>query len=654
MLFSPGSGGGGILSYTQAQRNALTPSNGTVIFNTTSLRVEQYDSTTGIWRYVGDPLSINYIRNYSGEGNATTGWATYADAAGTTPVDGTGGSPSVTWALNTSSPLRGQADFLFTKDAVNRQGQGVSYDFTIDSADQARQLQISFDYKIASGTYASGDITVWVYDVTNAVLLSQPSGNSLISTSIPSQQTQCVFQTASNSTSYRLIFHVTTTSASAYTIEFDNISVGPQAQTSGAVDTAWTQYTPTLSGNGFGTPTSINFWYRRNGPDLEVIGSFTTGTTTTSSGPIPLPSGLSIDTSVLTLANTTSNPGHNVGVLDANGAANLYGNIVTATGTSATQVYLGGAIGSTSMLTPTSNVSGAFGIGNTAAVRLYFRVPIAGWASNTVLSTSTNTRTIAAEITTAGTLSTTSGSALVFTTVAYDTSASYNASTGQYTCPVPGYYRVSYAGMLTTTTNINFSLYRGGSAYRKIGGVGNSGSVVGSGTITILCVAGDVLTLVPDATTTLLYSATVYQPTIMFELIQGPQQIAASERIAFRATTSNTAGTVSTPFVYSVKDYDTHNAYSTSTGVFTAPAPGIYHFSVVSSSTSASAFITIYKNGTIFQYGSTGSNTLVGVLACEMNLVAGDTIDTRPSGNQTSVNSSTQNVFSGFRIGGTT
>ena len=70
------------------------------------------------------------------------------DTAGANPVDGTGGSANVTWTRTTTNPLAGDGSVL-TKDAVNRQGQGVSYDFTIDRADRNKQLAIEFDVEIS-------------------------------------------------------------------------------------------------------------------------------------------------------------------------------------------------------------------------------------------------------------------------------------------------------------------------------------------------------------------------------------------------------------------------------------------------------------------------------------------------------------------------
>ena len=165
--------------------------------------------------------SINYITNSDFENGLTTGWVTYADAAGSTPVDGTGGSPNITFVASNTSPLRGTYSGLLTKDAANRQGQGISFDFTINSVDCGKTLQISYDAITSSVT--SGDLVCYVYDITNASLItpSQP----VIPTGTSSQYS--IAFNSTTSTSYRLIFHVATTSATAYTMKIDNISISP-------------------------------------------------------------------------------------------------------------------------------------------------------------------------------------------------------------------------------------------------------------------------------------------------------------------------------------------------------------------------------------------------------------------------------------------
>jgi hypothetical protein len=58
-------------------------------------------------------------------------------------VDGTGGTANITFNRDITTPLREAADFLLVKDAANRQGQGVSYDFSIHNSDLNKTIIIT-------------------------------------------------------------------------------------------------------------------------------------------------------------------------------------------------------------------------------------------------------------------------------------------------------------------------------------------------------------------------------------------------------------------------------------------------------------------------------------------------------------------------------
>lgn len=174
-------------------------------------------SSAGIYNWEW-PLMNRNVANFGAERD-TSGWATYADAAGTSPVDGTGGSPASTFARNTTNRIEGDADFIWTKSAANRQGEGFSYDFGIKNGQRGRLIPIEFDYS-TSANYVTSDMLVFVYDITNATLIT-PIFTSIAADSFG--HFRSAFLTASNSTSYRLIFHTATTSALAYTVQVDNI-----------------------------------------------------------------------------------------------------------------------------------------------------------------------------------------------------------------------------------------------------------------------------------------------------------------------------------------------------------------------------------------------------------------------------------------------
>ncbi len=233
---------------------------------------------------------IEYILNPDAE-NGTTGWVGYADAAGVTPVDGTGGASSIVFTSSATGPLRKTRSFLWTKDAVNRQGHGESYDFTIDEADRFKVLQGSIEYAIASGTYADNDLAIYIYDVTNSQLI-QPTPFQIKNHSLPAERLGFEFQ-ATGSISYRLIIHTASTSALAYSLKFDSFSVGPRAKLYGSPVLDWSTSSTTLTNFGNATASAI---IKKTGDTASFKIRIQIGSTApTGNLAFSLPPGLSLD-----------------------------------------------------------------------------------------------------------------------------------------------------------------------------------------------------------------------------------------------------------------------------------------------------------------------------------------------------------------------
>ncbi len=562
---------------------------------------------------------INYISANPDFESGTTGWAAYADAAGTTPVNGTAGSPTVTITRSTSNPLRGTGSGLITKDASNRQGEGVSYDFTIDDADKAKMLQISFDYEIASGTYADGDLTLYIYDVTNSTLI-QPAGYSIKNVGIESRHT-ATFQTASNSTSYRLIFHVASTSASAYVVKIDNVNVGPQITPLGAPITDWdSSWVPTGT---LSTNVTYTGRWRRVGDCMEadVLISFS-GANTQGAATINLPSGYTIDTSKMSDANTQWTV-LGTGTVRDEGSDSFSAYVLYGTTTSVNvQVLLtSGTYAGERVVNTNTNLPQTFA--NTDKIQVSFKVPIVGWSSSVVMSNDSDTRVVSSRVYKNGTQAFSSETKITTWTVDRDSHGMWDAVNNRFNVVVPGDYILSLNTQATPDTTANQ-----GVAYKL-----NGGSTVYMGSFVPTTTSADRLggtALIPNlrsgdyvelygytGAATTVASGTANTHASFFRL-SGPSQIAASETVASRYT-SNAAQSIPgssalTVINFEDKDYDTHSSVTVGASwKFTAPVSGIY---TVSSNVlwAADTFTSGTRRELYLAKNGTGSGEIVSML----------------------------------------
>ncbi len=330
----------------------------------------------------------NNVTEYISNGLAeidTAGWAAYANTPGVTPVTGSGGSPVITFTRTTTASeiLRGTASFKLSKDAANRQGQGVSYDFAIDPFDyqNAQSVYISFDYK-ATAAYAASDIQVFVYDVDAGNLLTVFDSNGL-NGALPATTTGNLFTgyfvpTTSTSNDYRLIVHIGSTNASAYDFMLDAVHVGNSTLVPGAIITPWSAYTPTFT--GFGTVSVQSFFWRRVGDSLQMRGTFTAGTSTATQGRISFPSNL-----VAAGSDRLSSSNQVVGKLNRNASSTTFFSAGTVIAQQSVGYVVFGEESSTANGVTAYNGSAILPTGGQAS--LFAEVPITGWSASAALST---------------------------------------------------------------------------------------------------------------------------------------------------------------------------------------------------------------------------------------------------------------------------
>ncbi len=265
---------------TATQRDAISsPATGLEIYNTTTNQKNVY--TGAGWVAVGSggsglfDVNPNLLSN-SGCEAGTTGWTA------------SGGS----LARNTTAAnLGGGANGVCSWDASATSQTLSETAITITSTDKVSGRNGVFSCSLKT---AATDLKLQVYDGTTVLTPNTATDVIPASTGYSRYTTHFVFP-ASGTATPRLASQ--SDSAIVYFKDCyfglaDGFNVFSE---SGMAATDWTAYTPVWGTNGLGTPTSVNFQYRRVGDSLSIRGFALSGTVSASAIAIPLPTNLAID-----------------------------------------------------------------------------------------------------------------------------------------------------------------------------------------------------------------------------------------------------------------------------------------------------------------------------------------------------------------------
>ena len=332
----------------------------------------------------GGSAGINYVPLIFA-GDSLTGINTYNDGASATPTDGTGGVVTgLTTALNTTTPLVGSSSVRFSKDASNRQGEGWSYDFTVDrlSYEASNPLFWQFCVRTSSG-YVNGDIRLFVYDKDTGTLLTVQDIANNSGSIVPNPNDgliSCTFYTTASSNDYRLIWHIAGTTAAAWDVDWDNITVSPQTTQPGFFGTYLGALTTT--GSWSTNTTYVGNYWRRGNTLRGMVTVSTSGAPTAAALTLNLPGTLAIDTAALSQSSANLTVVHSSGGVIDSGARNGSVNAAYASTTSLQLLY---TLGATTNAGITQLAPMTFGAGDSVTVT--YEVPISGWAESAALST---------------------------------------------------------------------------------------------------------------------------------------------------------------------------------------------------------------------------------------------------------------------------
>lgn len=616
--------------------------------------------------------------------------ATAANCAA--PEVNPGGTPDAafTFLSSTTSPLMGSYSALLTHPASDVGGNSWKYAFTLDRCDFARVVAVSFDYEVASGTMADGDISVWLIANPGASgVLIQPAPYQILNGAGP-QRFFGEFQTTASDTAYQLVFQSSNKTITAFGLRVDNLICAPRAKTFGAPVTDWQSYTPSWLGGSpsIGNGTLTGKW-RRVGDSVELSIAMVSGTTTTYGGgnwAFSLPTGVAIDTSKVSLAQefrgaygtaryqsaSGAVPGY-IGVVAYADTVNLHAMATNADGNS------GATFGNVAPFSPASSTAG-----NSVVIKAEF--PVQGWSSSTQISSDAATRRISFRADRNGVAATLAPNA-GFVQVLYnsvssatgkDDSGTYDTSGSKYVVSVPGRYH--FDAKLATASGANvlanryfLSIQKGGVEIAR-----GQDVVASAGNILTLIASGDVDAIAGEYFQVFIYGAGNNSSSTMTMdvtnavsyfsgfLIQGPASIAASDTAAAQYnTTANTSLVNATPTPITTgwsRVVDTLGGFSTSTGIYTVQTAGIYSVSgtfAFANNSSGARYAIVYKDNVIQQYSffaSTSSGTAAGsVNGVLVRCLAGAQLEVRPQqtsgGNLALTATAGENWVSFLRVG---
>ena len=226
-------------------------------------------------------------------------------------------------------------------------------------------------------TVASTYIQVFTGTTTQTVVMPVTStlvagqswqivNNSTGVVTINSSGSNLILSLQPNTAAIVICILITGTTAASWTTTFTT------SQNSAGIIDAWVQYTPTFT--SFGTPTSVNIWSRRVGGNLEVRGSFTTGTMTATQAQITL--GYQGTNANVTMSSTVvSSQNQVIGTLVQNvaGVLSLYILGIASSGF----FTIGDQSSARAGLT---NVNGSDIFNNGEVITFMLSVPISGWS----------------------------------------------------------------------------------------------------------------------------------------------------------------------------------------------------------------------------------------------------------------------------------
>lgn len=490
----------------------------------------------------------------------------YADAAGSTPVDMTGGSPTSTLTINDATPLNGTQSARLSKDAANRQGEGESVTVDVSEKFRGKPTLVRISYRVSANWVAGdpadpigtpGDTGIYLYDVTNSKLLTPNTtimdGSGLVNTGI---------QIPSDCEQIRLGVHIQSVSALAYDIDIDDVDIifAPNSFSDGVVNDS-----ATVTGFTSRSSNYVLFATTLKAPTKGLIEIDTAASRTKFVAKTKCNVSITFGAQYTTTAATVPN----IQLFDSTDTLKFlaYGTLVNAN-----SAANGAAL--TTEMEPGDYVAVASGVNLTNSNTCHFSI-----TAQTVDQSYQHQAASGLNAQVIGRFggdpaSTTANQPIIWPTAYEDSVGSYDNTTGEYTVKTPGVYDIN--GFVSGPTLTNINAYVNGLAATQVGRTTSSfqGTFVG----TLSLNYGDVLTIRPNVTVN--FSGASTNSFNIFKI--GSQSQPYAPRVAYlrdEKTTGTQGGTFTSGAwrtrTLNIIDGDT-SFVSLSANQFTLQ-PGTYH-----------------------------------------------------------------------------
>ena len=261
---------------------------------------------------------------------------------------------------------------LKTKDAISNNSSIISDDnsgsytkFTV-----LRKSYVTVSAAITLNSLSTPSCNIWYYNSAGTVL------RQINMQSTAWNQTGA-FSTVAAPGDYFFISNSGSSNDSVTTnFQITAIAESPAVLVQGSAGSDWTAYTPTFQ--GFGTPTGVECFWRKNGSNIDLRCKFTSGTATSVEARVGLPGGY-------TSADTTKIPSVSIAgaVARSTSSLNLYNNIALIE-PNVTYITFGEQLNNLANITKISDAAGYFGTGLTLS--FFASVPIQGLSSVTTVA----------------------------------------------------------------------------------------------------------------------------------------------------------------------------------------------------------------------------------------------------------------------------